>query len=97
MTVFDGETFVPDPRNRFILEVRMGEREKEYVEKYGKEHRLSNDAVIRHAVRVMQLMEVTPGAWDAVNKLNLERLGPRFVKSQEAEAAIGNADLDDGC
>jgi hypothetical protein len=86
MTVFDGETFVPDERNRFILEVRMGEREKDYVEKYGKEHSMSNDAVVRHAIRVLNLMEATAGAWDAVHKLNREQKGSIFVRAERTGA-----------
>ena len=82
MTVMTGDDpAVPDDRNRFIIEVRVGERERDYVEKYGKERDMDNSAVIRHAIRVLNLMDATPGAWDAINRINAERLGPKFVRS----------------
>lgn len=44
---------------------------------------LTIDAVIHQALRAYDLMEKTPGAWDAVNKITREMLGPKLHPDDE--------------
>lgn len=60
------------------MNVDFSPREIDWLNNYAGNHGLTVPAAVRQAVRVMSLMEGTPGAWDAVNKLSREWLGPKY-------------------
>lgn len=60
------------------MNIEFSQREIDWLNNYAGNHGLTIPAAVRQAVRVMSLMEGTPGAWDAVNKLAREWLGPKY-------------------
>jgi hypothetical protein len=60
------------------MNIEFNEREIDWLNNYAGNHEMSINGAVRHAVRVLSLMEGTPGAWDAVTRLSDARLGPKY-------------------
>lgn len=60
------------------MDVNFTPREIDWLNNYAGNKDLTIPAAVRQAVRVLSLIEGTPGAWDAINKLTSERLGPKY-------------------
>ena len=52
------------------MEVLFSDREVDWLNNYAGNHDLTLPATVRHAVRVLSLIEGTPGAWDAIHALS---------------------------
>lgn len=60
------------------MNIEFSARELDWLNNYAGNMDLSIEAVVRKAVRVLSLMEGLPGAWDAINALTQEKLGPKY-------------------
>lgn len=60
------------------MDVNFSPREIDWLNNYAGNKDLTIPAAVRQAVRVLSLVEGTPGAWDAINKLTSDRLGPKY-------------------
>lgn len=60
------------------MDVNFSPREIDWLNNYAGNKDLTVPAAVRQAVRVLSLVEGTPGAWDAINKLTSDRLGPKY-------------------
>lgn len=61
-----------------IISIDFSVREIDWLNNYAGNKDLSIPAAVRQAVRVLSLIEGTPGAWDAINNLTRGRLGPKY-------------------
>lgn len=52
------------------LEISISKEEYEWIEKYAQEHKMSLQAVIRHCIRVGNLVENTENGYDVLKKFN---------------------------
>jgi hypothetical protein len=69
----------------WTVNVRLDRREIDRLQKYATEKDMSLGAVMRQALRTFDMMEQTAGSYDAVRKLELDKLGPMLA--QETKAA----------
>jgi hypothetical protein len=69
--------------NRVTAQLELNPNELEWLVRYSDAHDLSIHAAARHAIRVLNLMEETPGAWDVVEALRAKVLGPKCVAAPQ--------------
>jgi hypothetical protein len=69
--------------NRVTAHLDLNRNELEWLVGYANAHDLSIHAAARHAIRVLNLMEETPGAWDVVEALRAKVLGPKCVAAPQ--------------
>lgn len=74
-----------------LSHVFFSEAELERLNEYAKTKDMTVSAVIRHAVRVLDAMEQTPGAFEALNGLTQAKLGP-IMKDSDAASAANSVD-----
>lgn len=80
------------------MNIEFTEREIDWLNNYAGSKDLSIPAAVRQAVRVLSLLEGTPGAWDAVNKCTLAHIGPKYdpmppLPPDQSSATHGERDV----
>lgn len=66
----------------YTIPVRIDARELKRLEEYEQQKDMSKSAIMRQALRVYDMMEQTPGAYEAVQKITRDKL------SHETSAAL---------
>jgi hypothetical protein len=69
--------------NRVTTEFELNQAELQWLVAFAAARDLTLHAAARHAIRVLNLLEETPGAWEVVNALRSKALGVKSVASPQ--------------
>jgi hypothetical protein len=72
---------------RVTAHLDLNRNELEWLSGYAAKHDLSLHAAARHAIRVLNLIEALPGAWEAIEALRAKLIGVQLAAPAQVLAA----------
>lgn len=72
------------------MNIDFTQREIDWLNNYAGNHDMGISAAVRHAVRMLSLVEATPGAREALEALNASRMPPKYQPMEPLPQSQGD-------